>query len=271
MWDSEWWKRLWEKEQRQAITEDGIREAFTPPYQNIVCEMEIRHNEERDTWSVHVEAKDRNADMATVATYQRELEPRLGRAEHTIIRVEDGYQDSGFARSLLAKSLEFYQRVGIHEVTLVAEKTGLCIWPRYGWSPDEGSGLPILHQEMRRLYTEDTGRPFPENWDLPRYGPHIIDYITPGAEKFPGEALLGVRALESLRDRGIGLPMTLNLRNEKTLERLHVKGLLGVERSQELEIIERKSQNMERRAAYEKAFLEEPPQLHSPEGPKIGF
>lgn len=83
---------------------------------------------------------ERNEELAVLRRdFTRDDENKLT-VEHSIFRVADEMQGHGFAKTVLANSMDFYEKVGVRSISLQANAdVGGYAWAKYGFVPTQQS------------------------------------------------------------------------------------------------------------------------------------
>lgn len=159
------------------------------------CALSVGRNGELEIrgqfWRIN---QDGTADEA--GTFYRTVERRDNyvRVDHRNIRVEPDYRDKDIALAHYTKAVEFYYRVGVACVFMVADEDGPVVWPQLGWQIVSEKLIDrlvsLFRDELRRLEIH------PDVVDVDDYAPAIASVeilYDDGHSEYPG-----VRALRRL-------------------------------------------------------------------------
>jgi hypothetical protein len=151
-----------------------------------------------------------------IGRFVRRLHYAKGSAQavHEILEIDDVHRRRGIATGHYRKCVQFYDRVGIHPVTLDAADMGPFIWPIFGFDL-----IKHVHRErLRALLLHQEIAPVPSLNDL--LAPAVVRIVIDGKP-------VGLKTLLDLARLTQGtLPMSLNLADPRQRASLEARGIL---------------------------------------------
>ncbi len=158
--------------------------------------------------------------VQTIGRFSRRIvyEQKAARAIHEIIEIDDegDHRDRGIAMAHYRSAIQFYDRVGIRSISLVATAMGIFVWPTFGFDLSS-----IVQRERLLALLKKAGVEAEDLTTESVLAPQVVDIVLDG-DDVGSQVLIRLMELEFAHE----VPMILDLANPVQRLYLEKRGIL---------------------------------------------